>query len=267
MQKPAHLQKMVKMEIVMENEKDKDKNKTKNNETAKYVPKKKKENLNAGHRERMRARYLAAGLDSFEPHEVMELLLFYAQPHKDMNKVAHRLIHEFHTVAGVLDAAYDDLIKIEGVGKNIAVFLKMMPELFRTYELSKFSDRIEITKNLQFKRYLKSLYIGIVHEQAYLLCKDAQDRIISVDLLSEGVINSVDIDVRTITQIALRNRCSSIILVHNHPDGVQRPSLEDLHVTRYLFDILKPLQIILSDHYIVAGDEVISLRRQGYWAD
>ena len=57
----------------------------------------KKTNLNAGHRERMRKRYIAGGLNGFQPHEVLEMLLFNVITRRDTNKMAHELINKFRT--------------------------------------------------------------------------------------------------------------------------------------------------------------------------
>ena len=57
-----------------------------------------------GHRQRLIARFLEEGLDSFEEHNVLELLLFYSIPRRDTNVLAHRLIDAFGSLAGVLEA-------------------------------------------------------------------------------------------------------------------------------------------------------------------
>lgn len=66
---------------------------------AKQAPKK---NLNQGHRSRMRKRYLICGFSGFQEHEILELLLFYALPRVNTNPIAHQLLKEFHSLAGVL---------------------------------------------------------------------------------------------------------------------------------------------------------------------
>ncbi|MBQ8724157.1 MAG: hypothetical protein IJY74_00620, partial [Oscillospiraceae bacterium] len=115
----------------------------------------KKTNLNAGHRERMRKRYIANGLNGFQPHEILELLLFNIITRRDTNKIAHELINKFHTIAGVMDAEISDLTEVDGVGEQAAVFLTMLPEVFKTYEMSKMTDRIAIEKNSQLVNYMK----------------------------------------------------------------------------------------------------------------
>ena len=105
---------------------------------AKQAPKK---NLNQGHRSRMRKRYLTCGFSGFQEHEILELLLFYALPRVNTNPIAHQLLKEFHSLAGVLDADPVELQKIPGVREQAAVFLNMLPELFRYYQRAKKPNR------------------------------------------------------------------------------------------------------------------------------
>ena len=75
-------------------------------------------NLHEGHRQRLKERFLREGLDHFEPHTVLELLLFYAVPQRDTNELAHRLIARFGSLDAVFDAAFDELCAVEGIGRQ-----------------------------------------------------------------------------------------------------------------------------------------------------
>lgn len=88
-----------------------------------------KKHLHAGHRSRMRRRFLYHGLDNFADHEVLELLLFYAVPRQDVNPMAHALLNKFGTLPDVLDASIEDLCTIHGVGHKIARFLTLIPDV------------------------------------------------------------------------------------------------------------------------------------------
>lgn len=224
----------------------------------------KKKNVNAGHRQRMRERYLAVGLEGFQPHEVLEFLLFYAIPRRDTNKIAHALLEKFKTISGVMEADIEDLMGIDGISENSAVFLKMMPEVFRKYQKSKLTNRISVTKSEEFKAHLSALYVGKVKEQAYVLCLDANMGIICEEPVGEGGYNSVNLSVRAVAEVALRSRCAVIILAHNHPQGNTEPSSADMLFTRRIYNVLRSLDVMLYDHYIV-GDKVVSLREAGYW--
>jgi DNA repair protein RadC len=87
------------------------------------------ENLHKAHRLRLKERFLQQGLDGFEDHLVLELILFYAIPRIDVNGLAHELLNRFGSLHGVLDASVDDLRKVRGVGENAALLIKLIPSL------------------------------------------------------------------------------------------------------------------------------------------
>ena len=89
-------------------------------------------NLHSGHRERMKQKFLNHGLDIFETHEALELMLFYAVPYKDTNPLAHKLLREFGSLSAVFDAPYDRL-KEAGLTDNQATYIKLIPQLARLY--------------------------------------------------------------------------------------------------------------------------------------
>ena len=90
-------------------------------------------NEHSGHRDRLRERYLSEGLDSFAPHNVLELLLFYSVPRRDTNVLAHRLIEQFGSLVGVLNAGPEQLAQVEGIGMNAAVHRHHVADIARRY--------------------------------------------------------------------------------------------------------------------------------------
>lgn len=92
-----------------------------------YIPPKR--GLHTGHRSRMRQRFLQNGLENFADHEVLELLLFYAIPRRDVNPTAHMLLDRFGSLPGVLDAPKEELRAIPGVGPKVARFLTLIPDI------------------------------------------------------------------------------------------------------------------------------------------
>ena len=77
----------------------------------------------AGHRQRLRERFLKMGLDSFEPHEVLELLLTYSIPRKNTNVIAHKLIDKFGSISAVFDAPCEALMSVDSITENSAVLI------------------------------------------------------------------------------------------------------------------------------------------------
>ena len=218
--------------------------------------------LHDGHRQRLIQRFLEEDLDNFEPHNVLELLLFYAIPRKDTNELAHVLIDTFGSLKGVFDAPYEELIKVAGSGPNTAALLKLVPSLTRTYYSSDARSVILDTSE-KSGEYFLPYYIGQTEEVVRLACLDAGGKVISNQILHRGSANAAEVNIRKIVNIALRNNAMGVILAHNHPGGLPLPSEEDVATTKSIREALMPMGILLMDHIIVAGQDYVSMARSG----
>ena len=218
--------------------------------------------LHDGHRQRLIQRFLEEDLDNFEPHNVLELLLFYAIPRKDTNELAHVLMDTFGSLKGVFDAPYEELIKVTGIGPNTAALLKLVPSLTRTYYSSD-ARRIILDTSEKSGEYFLPYYIGQTEEVGRLACLDAGGKGISNQILHRGSANAAEVNIRKIVNIALRNNAMGVILAHNHPGGLPLPSEEDVATTKSIREALIPMGILLMDHIIVAGQDYVSMARSG----
>lgn len=218
--------------------------------------------LHDGHRQRLIQRFLEEDLDNFEPHNVLELLLFYAIPRKDTNELAHVLMDTFGSLKGVFDAPYEELIKVAGIGPNTAALLKLVPSLTRTYYSSDARSVILDTSE-KSGEYFLPYYIGQTEEVVRLACLDAGGKVISNQILHRGSANAAEVNLRKIVNIALRNNAMGVILAHNHPGGLPLPSEEDVATTKSIREALMPMGILLMDHIIVAGQDYVSMARSG----
>lgn len=219
--------------------------------------------VHEGHRERMKQRLLEQGLDAFEDHNVLELLLFFAMPRKDTNPIAHELIDYFGSLDAVFEAPAEELMKVNGIGKNSAVLLKLIPEVCRRYSINKnrFDNILDSTSKAG--DYLASRYMFERDEVVYVVCLDSKRRVICCKELFRGDVNTAEISVRKIAELALAKNASSIIISHNHTSGIALPSKEDEITTRRIKMALESMGITLADHIIVAGDDYISMAESG----
>lgn len=218
--------------------------------------------LHDGHRKRLVQRFLEEGLDSFEPHNILEMLLFYAIPRKDTNELAHRLIDTFGSLNGVFDAPFEALIQVEGVGENTAALLKLMPQLTRTY-FSNNREEVILDSADKAAAYFVPHFIGRTEEVVQMVCVDAKSRVIAHQIIHWGSVNVAEANIRKIANVALHNNAVGVILAHNHPGGIALPSPEDIATTRTVKAALQPMGILLMDHIIVAGEDSISLALSG----
>lgn len=220
-------------------------------------------NLHEGHREKMKRRFIEEGLDSFEDHQVLELLLFYTIPRKDTNELAHRIIGKFGTLDCLFDASPEEIVKKGGVSINTAVFLSMIPQLSKRYMMLKQGKRPFLDSSAKAGQFVKSLFIGKNYEAFYVCCLNSQNQLNYAALVHEGTINEAPVYPRLIVETALRYQASSVILAHNHPGGSLRPSSADIEVTRKICDALNTISVSVVDHMIAAGDSYFSFAENG----
>ena len=169
--------------------------------------------IHQGHRERLRARFLEEGLDGFEDHQILELLLFYAIPRADTNPIAHKLMRRFGSLSAVLEADPKDIASIEGISDKAAIFLSLIPQITRLY----FHDRVNrdaprLTSSEAVTEYLVPLMAGRPEEVFYVLCLDTQCRVLYPALIGEGTVKEAHVQPRHVVEEVLRHRAASVIL-------------------------------------------------------
>lgn len=218
-------------------------------------------NPHAGHRKRLRERYARSGMEDFAPHEVLELLLTYAIPRVDVNDRAHALIDRFGSVAGVMDATEEELAEVKGIGPEAARFLKMLPEVFRHYQLSSYDGRETFDTVAKLGDYLRALYTGVTVERVYLILLDNGLRIKDCIHLCDGSVNCSSITVRTVAEHAFRRNAAAMVLAHNHPGGLAIPSGADLEVTQNVECALEAIGVPLLEHLIVTENSYAPILR------
>ncbi len=217
-----------------------------------------------GHRQRLRRRFVKEGLDNFEPHEVLELLLFYCIPRKDTKSIAYALLSRFGSLPGVLSASGAELMRIPDVGENAALFLDLLRQLQRYYDVSSVPQEVLTTIDA-CGRYLLPKFRTQRNEVVYLLCLDAKCKVLDCCKVGEGSVNSAAVPIRRIVEMALGANATSVVLAHNHPSGLAIPSEEDRVTTRRLALALHAVEVELVDHLVVADDDFVSLRQSEYY--
>ena len=220
-------------------------------------------NLHAGHRERMRKRFQEHGLDSFQDHEVLEMLLFQAQPRKDMNPTAHRMIERFGSLEAVFEATEEELRQIKGVGESAAFLVKLIPQIARRYMIEKAANDNILDSTNTAGGYFVPKFMYERAEVVYLACLDTKHRVICCKEIGRGVVNCAEVSIRRIVEIALANNAAGVILAHNHTSGIAIPSEEDQASTIHIRRALRLVGIELIDHIVVGGDDFVSMADSG----
>ena len=219
----------------------------------------------AGHRQRLRERFLKSGLDGFHDYEVVELLLTLAIPRGDVKQPAKDLIKRFKNLRGILDAPVDELRAVPGIGIVTPVALQIIKAAAALYLQQAGEDRDSLADTSYLRDFWR-IRIGAlrneVFEVAYL---DSAYRLLrnGVERLEEGTVNRAVVYPRRVVEAALKRSAATIVLAHNHPNGKVAPSEQDKTLTRAIVLAAETVNLRVLDHLIVSAEEVFSFRKEG----
>ena len=215
------------------------------------------------HRQRLKHKFSTSGLQALHNYEALELLLFFAIPRKDVKPLARQLLREFISLKGVIDADPAELCKIKGIGPNTAILVKLIKEIGTLYLREKAGEKVQIACTSELLDYCRLAFGGLKDERFCVIHLNAQNRVIDMDIIQEGIVNQAVVYPRKVLEYSLKKKASSIILAHNHPSGHVRPSEADIRLTKLIQETAKVLDITVHDHIIIGENEVFSFREEG----
>lgn len=215
------------------------------------------QSLQSGHRARLRKKFLDGQLTEYE---ILELLLTYAIPRRDVRALSRQLYKKYGTIHHLLSAPIESLIENEGVKENTATFFKVIHKLMKL-EYKVALDTAPIFHNFEkLENYCKILLSGKSVEEFHVLYLDSQYKLIKDELHSSGTIDWAAVYIREIVKKALDLNARSIVMLHNHPSAYTSFSSQDIAITQELENALEKLGIGLYDHLLVSGDVIYSAR-------
>ncbi|MBI2287525.1 MAG: DNA repair protein RadC, partial [Chloroflexi bacterium] len=207
----------------------------------------------AGHRKRLREKFIKSGLNGFHDYEIIELLLSLGTPRKDCKQAAKEAIKKFKNLRGVLEAAPHELQQINGIGPHSAFGIKLVQEVAREFLKEKIIDKPVYKSAQEIFDYLYHSLRDLKKEVFKVIYLNSQNQIIATDDLFEGTINSSAVSPREVVENALKNNAISLIFVHNHPSGNPEPSQSDRELTKDLVYAGSIMRIKVLDHIIIGN--------------
>ena len=217
-----------------------------------------------GHRDRLRARFVAGGADPLPDYELLELLLFRSLPRRDVKPIAKRLIARFGSFAETLGASVERLVEVEGVGESTALDLKIAAAAAQRLTKGAVAKRQILSSWTSVLEYCRAAMAFAEREEFRILFLDKRNQIIADEVQQRGTVDHTPVYPREIVRRALELSATALILVHNHPSGDPTPSQADIRMTEDIIAISKPLGISVHDHVIVGRNGHVSLKGQGH---
>ncbi len=224
----------------------------------------KAENPHEKHRQRLRAKFARVGLDGFEDHEVLELLLTYAIGRKDVNPIAHDLMKHFGSLNAVLNASPEQLQEIDGIGSYTASLLNLIPQLSKRYLDEPFASKRYSMATAEARiSYFVPKFVGAKSECLYVALLNNNMEVIICRKISEGSIDAIRIESRKLIDLAVSHKANSIVLAHNHPSNPE-VSMQDIATTIDVAETLGVCGIHVLDHIVVCRDSGVSMSKLGH---
>lgn len=216
----------------------------------------------AGHRKRLRTRFINSGLDGLLDYEQVELLLTYAVPVKDVKPLSKLLIKKYKNISSLLDTGFEELMEIKGLGESSVVLIKLIRSLLTKYSEEGMYKADILSSPEKVYEFAKLKFGPLKNESLMTIFLNTKNMVIDYEVVSEGSIDSVAVYPRKIMELSLSYNAAGIIIVHNHPSGDTRPSKSDHELTRELKNIAESMDIRLLDHIIVSKNSYYSFSKE-----
>ncbi len=215
-----------------------------------------------GHRKRLKERFSSYGGESFRDYELLELLLTYSIPRKDVKGIAKSLVSRFNCLSGVLNADIKELCEIEGVSGNTAILIALCREIASKYFEDKIFSKDVIAEPSSVYDFARIKLSHLKDEVFMVILLNPKNHVIDFTVLDEGTVDSAVVYPRKIIKEVINKNASAVILVHNHPSGICDPSNDDIRLTSAVKDAVKPVDVKVLDHIIAGKTGYFSFRER-----
>ena len=219
-----------------------------------------------GHRQRLKARFLSDKGRSMPDYELLELVLMFALPRKDVKPLAKQLINEYRTLASVLTAPPTELVNFPGLGHHAATLFTLIHSCVNKICWENLENEVSpaLKDKTDIIEYCRAK-IGYEKEENLLVVYlSSKGKYIKHSIEQVGTISAVMISPQEIARHALLNHASSVIIAHNHPGGDCTPSNADIEMTSQLKYGLAGVGIKLLDHIIISPSNYYSFIEKSY---
>jgi DNA repair protein RadC len=217
----------------------------------------------AGHRARLRERFLNGGANALPDYELLEMVLFAAIPRGDVKPLAKDLLKRFGTFAETIAAPRARLMEVKGVGEGVIAQLKIVEAAALRLSKTQLLGRPALSSWQALLDYCKAAMARSPHEEFRVLFLDRKNVLVADEVQTQGTVDHTPVYPREILKRALEHAASAIILVHNHPSGDPTPSRADIEMTREIAAAAKALHISVHDHIVVGRGGTASFKALG----
>lgn len=207
------------------------------------------------HRKRLREAYLANPDAEMTDRAMLEMLLTYAIPRKDVKPYVYELLNEYKTLDNIFNADIDELTNVKGLGESSAIMFHLVGKIAKAIEKKSQADEIRLNSSSKAIRYVREQIAYEKNEHFLVITLDSFGKLINCHSISTGDQLHIELDRQRLFRKILNDDAKGVILAHNHPNGKAFASAEDINTTVEVLHILRKLGIALKDHIIVNETE------------
>ncbi len=222
-----------------------------------------KEEFYYGHRHRIKKKFLISEAKGMLDYELLELMLTFSIPRKDVKNFAKKLIKMFGSLSNVMDVNKNDLLKIKGLGIQSFILINLIKQM----HIRCFENQIKKINVLsapdQVIDFAKIKLGGLKNEVFMIIFLNIKNEVLDNSIIHEGTINQAILYPRRMIEESLSHNAAGIIIFHNHPSGHCYPSNEDKIITKKIKECLEAVDVQLLDHIIVTKGGYYSFQEEG----
>lgn len=213
--------------------------------------------------ERPRERLLRYGPDTLSNAELLAVILRTGTKKENILQLCNNLIKESGGLNGLLSMDLEEFMKLDGIGEAKAAQLVALSELSKRFRSFRSGDSYRISQPKDVADYVMEDMRNLKVEHLKVIMLNTKNIVISAKDVSVGSLNTSIVHPREVFCEAIKKRCASIIICHNHPSGDPTPSCEDMNISKRLKECGKIIGIELLDHIIIGNGSYISLKEKG----
>ena len=213
--------------------------------------------------ERPREKLLAQGAAALSDAELLAIFLRMGVVGMSAVDLARELLRRFGSLTAIFAASQQEMTQVHGMGSSKYVQLQAIFEMSQRALREEMQQRDVLASPAAVRDYLR-LKLGAIGREVFMvLFLDAQNRVMASEELFAGTLTQTSVYPREVVKRALHHNAAAVIFAHNHPSGVAEPSRADETLTKALKDALALVDVKVLDHFVVAGNAVLSFSERG----
>ncbi|WOJ97499.1 DNA repair protein RadC [Congregibacter brevis] len=210
-----------------------------------------------------REKLLGRGTQALSDAELLALVLHCRSARTGATEFATTLLGGPDGLAGLVSSSQQALLAMPGLGPASVSRLLAALELAARCAKQPLTQR-DVMSSPEKTRLFLQHHLGMRSREVFCcLFLDSQHRLLCCEDVFLGTIDGAAVYPREVVVRALHYRAAAVVLAHNHPSGLTRPSSADRRITERLRDALKLVDVRVLDHVIVGRGRCYSFVESG----